>query len=219
MMIRLRMHHWLKYEVNTMGLFDKLFGKKEPEKKAESTTVISNAQPTMPTEKLMTSQFPALYLKENKLVYRDIYLRQLMRIGFNQKNAEKMFEFECDIIRRHGKQYLQHPQFTELWFFGLRQPFFLQYPKSKEDILKEKYLTMSEICKIVDEAEWHYWNSHERNLSSEVWEEICEWRLKGPGIEFASTYFEMIEKETGIPTENIGNLCALQGEHLNRYKW
>ena len=219
MMIRLRMHHWLKYEVNTMGLFDKLFGKKEPEKKAESTTVISNAQPTMPTEKLMTSQFPALYLKENNSVYRDIYLRQLMRIGFNQKNAEKMFEFECDIICRHGKQYLQHPQFTELWFFGLRQPFFLQYPKSKEDILKEKYLTMSEICKIVDEAEWHYWNSHERNLSSEVWEEICEWRLKGPGIEFASTYFEMIEKETGIPTENIGNLCALQGEHLNRYKW
>lgn len=202
-----------------MGLFDKLFGKKEPGKKTQVPPVASNVQATIPTEKLMTSQFPALYLKENNQAYRDIYIRQLMRIGFNQKNAEKMFEFECDIIRRHGKQYLQHPQFTELWFFGLRQPFFLQYPKTKEDILKEKYLTMSEICKIVDEAEWHFWNSHEKNLSDEVWAEIYAWHLKGPGAEFATTYFEMIEKETGIPCENISALCGLQGEHLSRYKW
>lgn len=202
-----------------MGLFDKLFGKKEPGKKTQVPPVASNVQATIPTEKLMTSQFPALYLKDNNQAYRDIYIRQLMRIGFNQKNAEKMFEFECDIIRRHGKQYLQHPQFTELWFFGLSQPFFLQYPKTKEDILKEKYLTMSEICKIVDEAEWHFWNSHERNLSDEVWAEIYAWHLKGPGAEFATTYFEMIEKETGVPSENISALCALQGEHLSRYKW
>lgn len=202
-----------------MGLFDKLFGKKGTREKTQVPPVASNVQATIPTEKLMTSQFPALYLKDNNQAYRDIYIRQLMRIGFNQKNAEKMFEFECDIIRRHGKQYLQHPQFTELWFFGLSQPFFLQYPKTKEDILKEKYLTMSEICKIVDEAEWHFWNSHERNLSDEVWAEIYAWHLKGPGAEFATTYFEMIEKETGIPSENISALCALQGEHLSRYKW
>lgn len=176
-------------------------------------------QTAIPTEKLMTSQSPALYLSENNQAYRNIYLRKLMAIGFNKTNAEKMFEFECDIIRRHGKQYLQHPQFTELWFFGLRQPFFLQYPQTKEDILKEKYLTMSEICKIVDEAEWHFWNSHEKNLSNEVWAEIYAWHLKGPGIEFATTYFEMIEKETGIPSENISALCGLQGEHLSKYKW
>lgn len=202
-----------------MGLLNKLFGKKESEKKVQSASAASNIQPPIPTEKLMTSQFPALYLKDNNQAYRDIYIRQLKKIGFNQKNAEKMFEFECDIIRRHGKQYLQHPQFTELWFFGLRQPFFLQYPKTKEDILKEKYLTMSEICKIVDEAEWHFWNSHEKNLSDEVWAEIYAWHLKGPGAEFATTYFEMIEKETGIPSENISALCGLQGEHLSRYKW
>lgn len=202
-----------------MGLLNKLFGKKESEKKVQSASAVSNIQPPIPTEKLMTSQFPALYLKDNNQAYRDIYIRQLKKIGFNQKNAEKMFEFECDIIRRHGKQYLQHPQFTELWFFGLSQPFFLQYPKTKEDILKEKYLTMSEICKIVDEAEWHFWNSHEKNLSDEVWAEIYAWHLKGPGAEFATTYFEMIEKETGIPSENISALCGLQGEHLSRFKW
>ena len=205
--------------MSVLFVVQRLFGKKEPGKKTQVPPVASNVQATIPTEKLMTSQFPALYLKENNQAYRDIYIRQLMRIGFNQKNAEKMFEFECDIIRRHGKQHLQHPQFTELWFFGLRQPFFLQYPKTKEDILKEKYLTMSEICKIVDEAEWHFWNSHEKNLSDEVWAEIYAWHLKGPGAEFATTYFEMIEKETGIPSENISALCGLQGEHLSRYKW
>lgn len=202
-----------------MGLFSKLFRKKEPEKKAQTTQTAQSAQPTIPTEKLMTSQFPALYLKEHNLAYRDIYMQKLMKIGFERENAEKMFEFECDIIRRHGKQYLQHPRFTELWFFGLAQPFFMQYPKTEEDILKEKYLTMSEICKIVDEAEWHFWNSHERDLSDDVWEEIYAWRVKGHGAEFATTYFKMIEKETGIPRENINSLCRLQGEHLSRYKW
>lgn len=196
-----------------MGLFHNLFGKKS----AEQTS--ANTQPTIPTEKLMTSQLPALYLKENNPAYRDSYLRQLMKIGFNQKNAKIMFEFECDIIRRHGKAYLQDPQFTELWFFGLKQPFFLQYPKTKADILKEKYLTMSELCKIIDEAEWHFWNSHEKKPSDEVWAEICAWRLQGSGMAFATSYFEMMEKETGIPSENIGALCGLQGEHLSRYKW
>lgn len=197
-----------------MGLFNNML-----KKKAQTTTVTSNSKPTIPTEKLMTSQLPAFFLKDNNAEFHDIYIRRLKKIGFNRKNAEKMFEFECDIIRRHDKRYLLQPQFTKLWFFGLRQPFFLQYPKTKEDILKEKYLTMSEICKIIDEAEWHFWNSHERNLSDEVWAEIFAWRLKDSGAEFASAYFEMIEKETGIPSQNIGSLCALEGEHLSKYKW
>ena len=192
---------------------------KQVQSKQDSLQTTSYSQSTIPADKLMTSQFPALYLKDNNQAYYDTYIRQLMRIGFNEKNAKKMFEFECDVIRKHGKQYLQHPQFTEMWFFGLRQPFFLQYPKTKEDILKEKYFTMSEICKLVDEAEWHFWNSHERTLSDEVWAEIYAWHLKGPGAEFATSYFEMIEKETSISSENINRLCALQGEHLSRYKW
>ena len=52
-----------------------------------------------------------------------------------------------------------------------------------------------------------------------MWAEIFAWRLKDSGAEFASAYFEMIEKETGIPSQNIGSLCALEGEHLSKYKW
>ena len=101
----------------------------------------------------MTSQLPALYLQENQTVYRNNYVRRLESIGFKQKDAEKMFDFECEVIRKFNKQYLLHPQFTKMWFFGLKQPFFRQYPKTKADILKERYLTVSELCKIIDEAE------------------------------------------------------------------
>lgn len=195
------------------------FGKKKPDKKGQVAPTVSVEQQTSPTDLLMTSQFPALYLKDNDPTHRDIYLRKLRNIGFNQENAEKMFEFECDVLRKHSKPYLQDPGFIFGWFFGLRRPFFQQYPQTKEDILKEKFFTMSELCKIIDEAEWHFWNSHERCASDEVFAEIYAWRLQGQGRIFANSYFEMIEKETGIPSENISALCALQGEHLSRYKW
>ena len=128
-----------------MGLLDVLFRKKE---KRETPS-----QPAVLTEKMMTSQLPALYLQENQTVYRNNYVRRLESIGFKQKDAEKMFDFECEVIRKFNKQYLLHPQFTKMWFFGLKQPFFRQYPKTKADILKERYLTVSELCKIIDEAE------------------------------------------------------------------
>lgn len=171
------------------------------------------------TEKWMTSQLPALYLQGNDTVYRDDYVRRLESIGFKRKDALKMFDFECEIVRKFNKQYLLNPQFTKMWFFSLNQPFFQQYPETKEDILKERFLTVSELCKIIDEAEWHFWNSHERELPGGVWREICEWRLKGPGAEFAIQYFEMIEKATGIPKESIAKLSSEQGRHLSLYKW
>lgn len=167
----------------------------------------------------MTSQFFALYLGHNDELYHTTYISRLERIGFSAEDAQKMFEFECEIIRIHKKAYLVFDFFTKIWFFNLKQPFFKQYSKTKEDILKEKFFTMSEICKLIDEAEWHFWNSHERELPDGVWEEIFGWRLGGSGAKFAMTYFEMIEKETGIAHELIGKLCAAQGEHLNKYRW
>ena len=112
-----------------------------------------------------------------------------------------------------------HPEFTQMWFFGLDKPFFHQYPNTKDDILKECFLTISEICKIIDEAEWHFWNSHERKLSDDVWNEICEWRIKGKGGDFAMQYFDMIEEKTGVSSESLMKLVNDQGAHLSKYKW
>lgn len=194
-----------------MGFLRALFGK--------NTKETTSAKPVMSTEKLMTSQLPALYLRENQRTYYEDYVNRLKSIGFEKTDAEKMFDFECNVVRRHPKEYLLHPQFTKLWFFGLKQPFFMQYPKTKADILKERFLTVSELCKIIDEAEWHFWNSHERELPDGVWEEICAWRLNGPGAQFAIAYFEMIGKETGIPEASIAKLSSEQGKHLNQYRW
>ena len=110
-----------------MGLLDRLRGKKEKPVPAQSA---------VPMEKWMTSQLPALYLQGNDTVYRSGYLRRLESIGFKKKDAQKMFDFECEVIRRHGKAYLLDPRFTESRCFGLRQPFFCRYPAAKEDILR-----------------------------------------------------------------------------------
>ena len=32
---------------------------------------------------------------------------------------------------------------------------------------------LSYVNKISDEAEWHFWHSHEKNLPEPVWKEIC----------------------------------------------
>ncbi|MDD6467517.1 MAG: hypothetical protein PUF50_05000, partial [Erysipelotrichaceae bacterium] len=93
---------------------------------------------------LMTSQLPALYLQKNNTMYRDEYMMRLENIGFQKADAEKIFDFECEVIRKFDKQYLLSPKFTKMWFFNLKQPFFQRYPKTKEDILKEQYLTVSE---------------------------------------------------------------------------
>ncbi len=189
-----------------MGLFKKLF-RKETNQTAEKTDI------------LMTSQLAALYIDRNDEKYRKRYIDELVAAGVPRKHAKAMFEFDCSVIRKYDKKYLLNPSFTAYWFFGLQQPFFREYPKAKKDILKERFLTMSEICKIIDEAEWHYWNSHERNMPDDVWSEIYSWRLKGSGMAFAIQYFGMISEVTHMPIESIAKISNLQGAHLSKYKW
>ena len=90
--------------------------------------------------------------------------------------------------------------------------------KTKEDIQKERFFTISELCKFIDEAEWHYWNSHER-ASDEAFAEMYTWRLRGGGAEFAGGYFETIAKETEIPEELIWKYVNREGTRLNAHKW
>lgn len=190
-----------------MGLFSKLLGGGNSAKKP----VID--------ENLMLSQYAAHYVYEGSEDHKEIYLDKLGGMGFSEEEAEKLFEFECDILKRFRKSYLLNENFTKMWFFGLAQPFFTGYPKNKDDIMKEHFLTLSEVCKIIDEAEWHFWNSHEREMPDEVWSEIAGWRLNGPGGEFAIKYFTQTAAELGIPKERIAAYSQNEGGHLNRYKW
>ena len=102
---------------------------------------------------------------------------------------------------------------------GLRQPFFLNYPKKKEDILKERFFTISELCKLIDEAEWHFWNSREKSSVPGVFEEITAWRLGGDGGNFTIKYCESISQETGIPMDLFSKYVNREGRYLSKYKW
>lgn len=168
---------------------------------------------------MMLSQMPALFARDGEGAYRDCYVGSLMKLGIPKKEAVKLFRFEGEVIRRWNKQYLTDPKFVKSWFFGLRQKFFTAYPSAKEDVLRERFFTVSELCKLIDEAEWHFWNSHERGLSPEVWQEICDWRLDGPGGEFAIRYFETISKETGVPMEHLAKYSNREGSQVNIFKW
>ncbi len=188
-----------------------------------SNSPMNNKISESPMDLLMTSQFVALSLyapSDNESAgYHEQYIERLNRIGIDRPEAEKFFAFESDIIKKYNKQYLTDPNFTKNWFFGLQKKFFQSYPQEKEDILKERFLTMSELCKIIDEAEWHVWNSHENSLPEGVWEEIWQWRLKGAGGDFAVKYFDMIVETAGVSEKSVGSLGGEQGRHLSKYKW
>lgn len=197
-----------------MGFLNKRFRKQKAQEEKPDTVKTS-----LLNEHLMISQYAAHYVYQHSDPHKEYYFKELSRLGFTQKEAEKLFAFECEVLKSFNKNYLLSPQFTKMWFFGLRQPFFLNNPKEKDDILKVCFFTLSELCKIIDEAEWHYWNSHEKPLSESVWGEIYAWRLRGEGGSFAIKYFEMVAKKTGIPMDKIGAYSNHEGDHLNKYKW
>lgn len=176
-----------------------------------------------PMDSLMTSQLVALSLyassKNESAEYHDQYIARLNQIGINHSEAEKLFAFERDVIKKFNKQFLTDPNFTKNWFFNLQEKSFQSYPQEKEDILKEHFFTMSELCKVIDEAEWHVWNSHDKNLSEGIWEEIWGWRIKRAGGEFAVKYLDMIVEVAGVSEESVDLFGGSQGRHLSKYKW
>lgn len=210
-----------------MSILNRLFGNRrqknehteDSQKSVKYQQNLNESEATQKNEHLMISQYAAFFVYQNSEAHKKQYINKLISLGYDNKEAESLLNFECDTLRKYNKRYLLHPNFTQMWFFGLAHPLFLDYPKEKEDILKEHYLTLSELCKIIDEAEWHFWNSHERQMPDEVWAEIYAWHLKGQGGEFAIKYFKMVAMETGIPEEKIGRFSSNEGRHLSLYKW
>lgn len=168
---------------------------------------------------LMISQYPALYIYEKSDIARADCIGILRKLGFNRKQATAYFDFECGILSRYQKTFLTDPDYVKMWVFDLDTPVFTGYPSTEEEIRKEKYLTISEMSMIIDEAEWHFWNSHEKELSAEVWGEICRWRFGADGARIAVEYYIMIAKELGLPIKLMENLSNREGGLLNKYKW
>ena len=119
--------------------------------------------------RLMTSQLVALWLDSDNAAYRDEYLRRIMMCGVDMKKAEEMLSFESEILNNHPRPEMLRDDFIALPLFSLVKTT-LEHPV-------EYYQTnydypLSYVVKLSDEAEWHFWNSHEKNLSDDVWSEI-----------------------------------------------
>ena len=206
---------------------------------AAGKTAAASAPSNLP-DTLMASQLAALYLQAGagqstagmsedarKLLQqaqpaeqcREEYILRMKRDGVPEKDAAALFEFECGVLQKYPKAYLLEPDFTRSWFFDLKRRFFRAYPQKMSDIMKEQSLTLGELCKVIDEAEWHCWNSHERQMPDEVRREIFSWRLQGPGGDFAMQYCEKISQSTGISMDSMRTAVNACGAHLDRYKW
>lgn len=174
----------------------------------------------IPEGHYMLSQWAALYSFKDAAACRARYMDELTAAGVSRTNAERLFAFECGIVQDFRKEFLMDPNYTKAWFFDLRQPVFPGGDKAQKRILKEQSLTLSEVCKAIDEAEWHFWNSHEYELSADVWAEIVNWRLGGKGGAFAAgQYFKMVAEATGVPLDQIKKYVNHEGAHLSKYKW
>ena len=209
-----------------MPMFEKLFKNKKRNCTAEAGAEVSPARPSAPvpesilSNNLMIVQLAAYYTAYGDEIYKKTYLEKTETLGIPKTEAVNIFNFECDVCKKYNKEYLLNPDFVKVWFMDLQQPFFLNYPKTQDEVCKEFFFTIGEVSKFLDEAEWHYWNSHERELTDEVWEEIFSWRLQGKGgMYVVDTYLPAICEKYSVSMDSFSKLVNHYGTFLSRYKW
>ena len=124
---------------------------------------------TYDLRKVMTSQLAAIWLETRDDRFRDEYLRRIRMCGLGAQAAQAMFDYEAQILRKYPRPEMTDPDFVRKPLFTLSRPVLSHHAAYYE---KNFEYTLSHIIKMNDEAEWHFWNSHELDLSDEVWGEI-----------------------------------------------
>lgn len=169
---------------------------------------------------LMIAQLAAYYVEYGDEIYRKEYLEKTEALGIDSEEALNLFKFECDVCKKYNKKQLLDPKYVKTWVMGLRQPVFADYPQTQEEICKEFFLTLGELSKIMDEAEWHFWNSHELPLSDEVWREIFNWRIQDNGGMYAvKTYMPAVSEKYSVSMDSLYKVVNHYGKFLSIYKW
>lgn len=125
-----------------------------------------------------------------------------------------MFAFELMILKHDHIEPLASRNYLTSNCFDLRHPLLTQGDGWYVD---HQSLLCSEITKIVDEASWHYWNSHERrDLSEEAWDEI--YRLsqeRGLLVD----YLTMMAEKSSVGLEKVAAYSVAEQKLIMAYKW
>ena len=149
-----------------MSFLDRLLGKNRQNTSGRDGNEINEPAGF---EKILTSQLAAYWLETGKRKYKEEYLRRMRMCEVSDETAEKTFSFETDILRRMPRPEMLLPDFIQMGMFSLTEralPEWYTYYETHFDY------PFSYVVKLSDEAEWHFWNSHEKDLSEEVWGEI-----------------------------------------------
>lgn len=189
-----------------MGIFN-LFSKKDkvqPEPQTNNTFA-----------QLMTGQLLANYKVTHNEDYKNAYIQRLRKIGFSDVEAMGMFVFENMIIKHSSVELLSNPEYIKLFYFDLKS---VKFPENNDYYINHQMFTVSEIVKIWDEAEWHYHYNHEREMPSEVWNEIFSITRYGGGELFMS-YINAVSDGASIPVELVHKYANCEQGLLYKYKW
>lgn len=163
---------------------------------------------------LLTSQLAAFWLDGGREEYRAEYLRRLRMCGLSRENAEKMLAFEADILKRYPRPELLKEDFIAARLFDLTTPFFsepLRYYKTNF------VYPFSYVVKLSDEAEWHYWNHHEKKLFDPVWNEI-NWLSDRNRLIF-QPFAEHLVEHMGWTVENVNAFSYNEQGMLDKLRW
>ncbi len=162
-----------------MSFFDR-FRKNKATAATHSSESASTASPSPDTPipgagdrnayaKYMTGQLIALYKQTHRQEYQIEYMARLLKIGFSEAEAARLFFLELMIIKHFTVPVLAADDYLDSAYFDLQN---VRFPESNDYYISHQTFTVSEIVKIWDEAEWHCHYSHEKELSAPVWQEI-----------------------------------------------
>lgn len=198
-----------------MGLLDKLFGKKEKSAEKEKER---NSQPilrdTQEFRTIMTSQLVAFWIDTNNENYKKEYLRRMKICQVSDEIAEKTFDFENSILKRIPRPEMLNPNFIAMGLFSLTS---LALPEKVTYYETHFDYPFSYVVKLSDEAEWHFWNSHERTMPDEVWEEIYMLADKNRKL-FIPYAMNMVEN-LGWSIKQVNNFSYHEQGMLDYYRW
>ena len=76
---------------------------------------------------------------------------------------------------------------------------------------------LSYIIKLSDEAEWHFWNSHEADLPDEVWSEIFD--LSDKNRKLFLPYAQNMVDALGWSYQEVNKFSFNEQGMLDLYRW
>ena len=163
---------------------------------------------------LLTSQLVALWLDSKDEQYRLEYVRRLAMCGLNKEKAEDTFNFEKQILKKHPRPEMLRKDFVEIPLFNLFTPC-LEHPITYYENHFE--YPLSYIVKLSDEAEWHFWNSHEKSMPDNVWNEIYWLADKNKKL-FIPFAMNLINNK-GWTYKNVNQFSYQEQGMLDLYRW